>query len=207
METQKDVDESKDATIELEEFIEVLSTDDERLSIIGEELSNETGRAILAKLFDGVSSVSEIASSLNISIPLVRWHIQRLSKVNLVRIRDIKMSQKNKEVQHYEPSKFALIIIPSKIMKSTVYAELLKNSLKKIYKHLSVFAVFFGVTTALYLIKTIGQPSGYSYETRAFYGNQLFFINPDLATSLIVGVLSSIAMFVVLKWRSAKKRK
>ncbi|MEO9307589.1 MAG: winged helix-turn-helix domain-containing protein [Nitrososphaera sp.] len=197
---------NNDSVIKLEDSIDILTTDDERLNIIGEELSNETGRAILSKLFDGINSVSDISSALNTSIPLVRWHIMRLSQVGLVKISDTKLSQKNKPVHYYEPTKFALIIVPSKVMKSGVYSEILKSALKKIYKHLPMFATFVGTTVGFYLLKTSNQQNGYSYDLRAFPGKELFYINSDLVISLMVGALSAIGMFVVLKWRNSKKR-
>lgn len=196
---------NKNLALTLEDSIEILTTDDERLNVIGEELSNETGRSILAKLFDGVNTVSELASSLNISIPLVRWHIMRLLQVGLVKTRDTKLSQKNKPMQHYEPAKFALVIVPANVMKSRVYPEILKSALKKVYKYLPAFLTFVGSTTAFYLFKTSNQPSGYSYDLRSFPANQLFYINPDLAISLIGGLLSAFAVLILIRWRNAKK--
>ncbi|MBI3638712.1 MAG: winged helix-turn-helix transcriptional regulator [Thaumarchaeota archaeon] len=197
---------NKDFVIRLEDTIDILTTDDERLNIIGEELSNENGRAIFAKLFDGVHSVSEIASILNISIPLVRWHIMRLSQVGLVKVNDMKLSQKNKPVQYYEPTKFALVIIPSKVMKSSVYPELLKSTLKKIYRYLPVFVTLVVSTAAFYLLKTNNQPSGYSYDIRTFAGNQLLYINSDFAISLIGGALSAIIVLGLIKWHNKKRK-
>ncbi|MDE1767493.1 MAG: winged helix-turn-helix transcriptional regulator, partial [Thaumarchaeota archaeon] len=102
---KENLNNKEDAKLTLEDSIEILTTDDERLKIIGEEISNETGMAILSKLFEGVTNVSAIASSLNISVQLVAWHIERLSKVGLIKINRIDMSDKNKEIRHYEPKK------------------------------------------------------------------------------------------------------
>jgi DNA-binding transcriptional ArsR family regulator len=196
----------KNYEIKLEDSIDVLTTDDKRLNIIGEELSNETGRAILAKLFDGVNSTSEIASSLNISIPLARWHIMRLSEVGLIKKSETKLSQKNTPVQHYEPIKFALVIVPSKLTKPGTHTEILKTALKKMYRYLPVFAAFLVSTASLYLLKTVNQPNGYSYDMRSFPANQLFYINPDLAISLIVGMLFAVVALVVVRRLHRKKR-
>jgi DNA-binding transcriptional ArsR family regulator len=207
VEEENQTNKEKELAIRVEDSVEILTTDDERLSIIGEELSNETGRAVLSKLFEGTNSISDIASGLNISIPLVRWHIMRLSKVGLIKISNTKLSQKNKPVKYYEPAKFALIIIPSSVTKSTVYSELLKSGLKKIYKYLPAFATFVAGTTGIYLLKTSSQPDTYSFTIRALDGNQLFFISSDLAMSLIGGILFAIAVIFSLRWRNSKKRK
>jgi DNA-binding transcriptional ArsR family regulator len=206
MEEQKDsIDKSEDLTVRLGHFVEVLDTDDERLTVIGEELSNETGRAILANLFKGVTTVSEIASSLNVSIPLVRWHIQRLSKVQLISVTQTKLSKKNKRVQHYAPNKFALIIVPSKIMQSSVYSELLKSSLKKIYKSIPMFIAFVGSTAALYLLKIGSQQDGTSFKLVTPDGMQPLIISSDLGVALVGGIGVAFATWLLFKLWNSKK--
>ncbi len=39
-----------DLTVKAEEYLEIISTEDERIKIIGEELANDTGRAIFGKI-------------------------------------------------------------------------------------------------------------------------------------------------------------
>lgn len=206
METQKEPFDNSDLSVQLEQFVEVLTTDDERLTIIGEELSNETGRAVIAKLFDGVTSVSEIAASLNISIPLVSWHIQRLSKVHLINVTQIKLSKKNKKIFHYSPSKFALVIVPSNVVKSTIYSDLLKSSLKKIYKKISVIAVFVVSTASLYLLKTSFVQESYSFVIRPLGGEiELFLSNPDFIISVAGGAVIAFATWLIFKFKKRQK--
>ncbi|HJU14580.1 MAG TPA: winged helix-turn-helix domain-containing protein [Candidatus Nitrosotalea sp.] len=101
-----------DLSIKPEEYIEVISTEDQRIKIIGEELANDTGRAIFAKISQGVTSSNEIAKALDISLPLVNWHVNRLLGVGLIKVDKVEMSQKNKEMKYYAPVKTALVIIP-----------------------------------------------------------------------------------------------
>jgi DNA-binding transcriptional ArsR family regulator len=105
-------DKESDLSDTPEEYIEVISTDDERIKIIGEELANDTGRAIFGKISQGVTSSNELAKALEISLPLVNWHINRLLSVDLIRVDKVEMSQKNKQVKYYGPVKTALVIIP-----------------------------------------------------------------------------------------------
>ena len=42
--------ETDDLTVKAEEYLEIISTEDERIKIIGEELANDTGRAIFGKI-------------------------------------------------------------------------------------------------------------------------------------------------------------
>ncbi|MDE1873251.1 MAG: winged helix-turn-helix transcriptional regulator [Thaumarchaeota archaeon] len=105
-------DKESDLSVKPEEYIEVISTDDERIKIIGEELANDTGRAIFGKISQGVTSSNELAKTLEISLPLVNWHINRLLSVGLIKVDKVEMSQKNKQMKYYGPVKTALVIIP-----------------------------------------------------------------------------------------------
>src|SRR5579885_1866571 len=105
-------DKEPDLTIKPEEYLEVISTEDERIKIIGEELANDTGRAIFGKISQGVSSTNDLAKSLNISLPLVNWHINRLLGVGLIKVQKIELSSKNKQMKYYGPVKTAFVIVP-----------------------------------------------------------------------------------------------
>ncbi len=105
-------DKDKDLSVKPEEYIDVISTEDERIKIIGEELANDTGRAIFGKISQGIASSNELAKTLGISLPLVNWHINRLLSVGLIKVEKVEMSQKNKQMKYYAPVKTALVIIP-----------------------------------------------------------------------------------------------
>jgi DNA-binding transcriptional ArsR family regulator len=102
-----------DQPIDIEEHVEVISTDDDRLKIIGEELGNDTGRAIFTTISRGISSPNELSKVLGVSLPLVNWHINRLMQVGLVRVEELKMSSKNRPVKYYGPAKTVLVIMPA----------------------------------------------------------------------------------------------
>lgn len=102
-----------DQLIEIEEYVEVISTDDERIKIIGEELGNDTGRAIFTTISRGVTSPNELSKILRVSLPLVNWHINRLVQVGLVRVEGLGMSPKNRPVKYYGPAKTVLVITPA----------------------------------------------------------------------------------------------
>src|SRR5438309_7695950 len=104
--------ETDDLTVKAEEYLEIISTEDERIKIIGEELANDTGRAIFGKISQGVASTNDLAKALNISLPLVNWHINRLLSVGLIKVEKVEMSSKNKKMKYYGPVKTALVIVP-----------------------------------------------------------------------------------------------
>ena len=110
--SENNSDKSSDLSVKAEEYLEIISTEDERIKIIGEELANDTGRAIFGKISQGIASSNDLAKALNISLPLINWHINRLLSVGLVKIEKIELSSKNKQMKYYGPVKTALVIIP-----------------------------------------------------------------------------------------------
>lgn len=192
--------ENNDVDIEFSNQIEILTTDDERLKIIGEELSNDTGRAVLTKLFDGANNISKIASELNVSIALVSWHIQRLAKVGLVRISNIELSSKNKKVYHYTPTKLALIIIPKQLAESNLESKIVKTSLKKLYDRLLAAGIFVSSSVLMYFIEKTANPTRVIVSDPDI-SNSLN-ANSELLISLFVGALcTSVFMLARLKKR------
>ena len=105
-------DKNSDLSVKAEEYLEIISTEDERIKIIGEELANDTGRAIFGKISQVIASPNDLAKALNISLPLINWHINRLLSVGLVKVEKIELSSKNKQMKYYGSVKTALVIIP-----------------------------------------------------------------------------------------------
>src|SRR6476660_2342523 len=138
-----DNDDNSDFLVKAQEHIEVISTEDERIKIIGEELANDTGRAIFGKISQGVSSTNDIAKSLNTSLPLVNWHINRLLDVGLIKIEKIELSSKNKQMKYYGPVKTALVIIPPENSSGNSASQPKKETvLLKLRQYLASFAAF-----------------------------------------------------------------
>ncbi|HEU5487456.1 MAG TPA: winged helix-turn-helix domain-containing protein [Candidatus Nitrosotalea sp.] len=145
---------NSDFLVKGQEHIEVISTEDERIKIIGEELANDTGRAIFGKISQGVSSTNDLAKSLNISLPLVNWHINRLLGVGLIKVEKIELSSKNKQMKYYGPVKMAFVIVPpvnstennvSKSKKEAIFLQL--------RHYLASIAAFVVVGPAIYIVE------------------------------------------------------
>jgi DNA-binding transcriptional ArsR family regulator len=199
-EKQKDLVNNEKEVFLVGKSIEILTTDDDRLKIMGEELSNDTGREVLKKIFEGVSSVSTIASSLDISIQLVAWHIERLTKIGLIKVKKVERSSKNKGILHYMPIKFALVIVPSEVVKSPVYSDFLKGVLKKTYQKLPAFLIFITGSISLYFLQkilnlnqnvTLSDPE----QIRSFS------FSHDLIFSLFGGASIAFIVWMVIKLR------
>lgn len=90
--------------------IEILSLTDERLKILGEELSNDTSRTILNYIFEGKRTAGEIATTLNLSLPLVIYHVERLLKTNIIKIAGVELNSKGRQKKVYDAKKVAIVI-------------------------------------------------------------------------------------------------
>lgn len=157
-------DKESDLSVTPEEYIEVISTDDERIKIIGEELANDTGRAIFGKISQGVTSSNELAKTLEISLPLVNWHINRLLSVGLIKIDKVEMSQKNKQMKYYGPVKTALVIIPpDNPSDNTIPVSKKDTVLMKLRNYMASVSAFVIGASGLYFFEKNQTPTETAY--------------------------------------------
>ena len=65
--------------------------------------------------YSGLETVSQVAEQLGLTMQLVSYHVEKLLLAGLIREKkgSVWMSVKGKSVKHYEPSKAALLILPS----------------------------------------------------------------------------------------------
>ena len=147
-----DNNDDSDFLVKAQEHIEVISTEDERIKIIGEELANDTGRAIFSKISQGVASTNDLAKSLDISLPLVNWHITRLLGVGLIKIEKIELSSKNKQMKYYGPVKTAFVIVPPGIPSENNISKSKKDAIFLQLRHyLASIAAFVVTGSTIYL--------------------------------------------------------
>ena len=149
-----DSDDNSDFLVKAQEHIEVISTEDERIKIIGEELANDTGRAIFGKISQGVASTNDLAKSLNVSLPLVNWHINRLLGVGLIKIEKIELSSKNKQMKYYGPVKTAFVIVPPGTSTENSVPQSKKDAIFLQLRHyLASIAAFIVTGSTIYLVE------------------------------------------------------
>jgi len=97
-----------------EDLFHVISMNDENAKIIAMELANDKGRMVLESIFEGKKSSSEVAKELNMSLPTVLFHIERLKDTGVIKVIETNLSKKFREIKYYGPTKKAILIIPSK---------------------------------------------------------------------------------------------
>lgn len=74
--------------------IKIFYIDDSSLKQIGELLSNETSRTIIKELIDREYYTNQLAKKLNIPVSLVIHHLRKLEELNMVDIKQKKLTKK-----------------------------------------------------------------------------------------------------------------
>ena len=114
----------------LDDVLHVISTDDEKAKIVAMELANDNGRRIIDAFFIEPQSAGDLAKKLDLPMPTVMFHIERLMEIGIIGVVDTKLSRKFKDIKYYGPKKTAILIVPSQ-KEETVRS--LSTSLKTSY--------------------------------------------------------------------------
>ncbi len=120
--------------------IEIFLSDDEKIKSVGELLTNNSSREILQLLFEEELSANEISQKINISLQLAKYHLNKMQEVGMVQISKISKNVKAQDMKYYKATKFAIIILPSKVSERAKESKSLIRSFKTIYKFAGVSA-------------------------------------------------------------------
>ena len=119
---------------DLTEQIKILATDDEKIKLFGELLTNDSSREILQLLFNEELTATQITQKTDISLQLVKYHLIKLQDLGIVKISKIEKNSKSKDMKIYTASKFSIVIVPPKFSEKTKESKLLVRSFQHIYK-------------------------------------------------------------------------
>ncbi|WP_067958259.1 winged helix-turn-helix domain-containing protein [Nitrosopumilus sp. Nsub] len=115
--------------------IKVFSSDDDKLKILGELLSNKSSRDIIKLLIDKEMYTNEIAKKLELRVSLVIHHLQKMESIGLVEITNKKITEKGEEHRFFRIPN-GMLIAPNESY------EIKENGfLKKIFRDGIKFAV------------------------------------------------------------------
>lgn len=157
--------------------IEILSTDDDRIKAVGELLSSDSSRTILKLLFNEEMTANQIAQKTEISLPLVMYHLKKMQDCNVVKISQTGKNTKSHDMKYYTVDKFAIVILPSGMSEKAKSSKSLFNSFNRIYR----FATIGGVSLAAWFSAQFIQQNNRIAlsNARANSGNQ--FSAPESA--------------------------
>lgn len=150
--------------------IEILSTDDDRIKAVGELLSSDSSRTILKLLFNEEMTANQIAQKTEISLPLVMYHLKKMQDCNVVKISQTGKNTKSHDMKYYTVDKFAIVILPSGMSEKAKSSKSLFNSFNRIYR----FATIGGVSLAAWFSAQFIQQNNRVVlsNARANSGNQ-----------------------------------
>ncbi|HIH86378.1 MAG TPA: helix-turn-helix domain-containing protein [Methanosarcinales archaeon] len=95
---------------------------------ITQVISNDTARKIMELLAGQSMSASDIAKQLDVPLTTIKYNLENLVDVGLVKIERIKYSEKGREVKVYAPVRKLIVVVPEKLG-STSITEVLKKYL------------------------------------------------------------------------------
>ena len=119
---------------DITEKIKILATDDEKIKSFGELFSNDSSRKILQLLFNEELAATQISKKTDISLQLVKYHLNKLQDLGIVKISKIEKNSKSQDMKIYSATKFSIVIVPPKLSEKTKESKLLVRSFKHIYK-------------------------------------------------------------------------
>lgn len=118
--------------------IEILSTDDQRIKAVGELLSSDSSRTILKLLFNDQMTANQIAQKTETSLPLVMYHLKKMQDAGIVKISSTGKNTKARDMKYYTVDKFAIVILPSGFSEKAKSSKSLYNSFNRIYRFATI---------------------------------------------------------------------
>lgn len=93
--------------------VKIISTEDEKIKLIGEIFSNDSSRKILKLISDGTEmTANEIAQENKMSLTLATHHLKRMQAAGMVKITRTGKSVKGQDMKYYLATKQSFLIIP-----------------------------------------------------------------------------------------------
>ena len=124
----------ENSNTDVTEKIKILATDDERIKSFGEIFTNDSSREILQLLFNEDLPATQIAQKTNVSLQLVKYHLNKLQVLGVVKVSKIEKNSKSQDMKIYSATKFSIVIVPPKFSEKTKESKLLVRSFRHIYK-------------------------------------------------------------------------
>jgi DNA-binding transcriptional ArsR family regulator len=143
--------------------IKVFSSEDDKLKVLGELLSNKSSRDIIKLLMNKEHYTNEIANKLDLRPNLVIHHLKKLEELGLLEIRNKRIVKKGNEHRYFKinPSWF---ITPNhtrdEIEEKGIFQKIFKEGLK-----FFVIGITTGSVFVLTDLRNFYNPDGISYAS------------------------------------------
>lgn len=201
--------------------IEILSTDDQRIKAVGELLSSDSSRTILKLLFNDQMTANQIAQKTETSLPLVMYHLKKMQDAGIVKISSTGKNTKSRDMKYYTVDKFAIVILPSGFSEKAKSSKSLYNSFNRIYRFATIggaaLATWFSSQfiqhqqTAVYevpketpmmksapeMAQRALQPSPEASQAAQDTGIQMYQATGEPATDIYISIIITLGVVVV----------
>ena len=104
---------------------------------ITQVITNDTARQIMELLAEDSMSASDIATQLGVPLTTIKYNLENLVDVGLIKIERIKYSEKGRQVKVYAPIRKLIVLVPEKTDSNTIM-DVLKKYLGVVFA--AVFA-------------------------------------------------------------------
>jgi DNA-binding transcriptional ArsR family regulator len=131
----------EDDQLAISDKVEILSTEDEKLKAIGEILSSDPSRKILKLLFNQALTANQISQKIEISLPLVIYHLKKMQESGVIKITKVGQNTKSHDMKFYTVDKFAIVILPTAMSTPAKKSKSLLNSFTRIHRMATLSAV------------------------------------------------------------------
>lgn len=118
--------------------VEILSTDDDKIKAVGELLSSDSSRAILKLLFNEQMTANQISQKTGISLPLVIYHLKKMQETGIIKVSQTGKNTKSHDMKYYTVDKFAIVILPSAMTEKARSSKSLFNSFNRIHRFATI---------------------------------------------------------------------
>lgn len=141
--------------------IKVFSSDDEKLKILGELLSNKSSRDIIKLLIDKEMYTNEIAKKIELRVSLVIHHLQKMEAIGLLEINNKKIVRKGEEHRFFRISQ-GMLIVPNEskeVINEGFFRGVFHSSVK--FMVIGIASIFSGVFSSFISFPKQGYDPSY----------------------------------------------
>lgn len=178
--------------------IKVFSSDDEKLKILGELLSNKSSREIIKLLMEKEYYTNEIADKLDLRTNLIIHHLKKLEELGLLEITQKKIVKKGNDHRYFR-------MIPNLFLHPSETSEEMtqKKTLKKIFKeNIKIMSIGLAILSSWFLSRQLHQDNDtnlqFSGEDVPIGLTDWFNLNYEIWIPIVV-ISVFISLSIVLK--------
>jgi DNA-binding transcriptional ArsR family regulator len=175
------------------EKIEILSTDDDKIKLIGDLFSSDSSRKILNLLYEKELAASEIANKTKMSLELVRHHIQKMQKIGLVYVSKTQKNSREQDMKYYASKKFVIMVVSPTLSEKAKKSKTLFTNLKKVYYFAALGVAAISTWFATKLFSALFSAPSISLDKAVYKShdiiNEIFWSTIVTLTLIIIGLV------------------